>query len=251
MTKRTAFTDPAHRPRSTTQKEIAADRRPPPPRRIVPSTGGSQVTPRRSRPVRRDEVVRGKKAAPTPSHRTPAVEVVFAVSGEGALEIRWPGGRKIRLGRPETIRLELPEAVRRDLLETIRGELLDVRARLLEAVLAQLREAVPSAPSAPPPRPEPAPDPRLRDEQRRERLIETLTQTYGNVAHTARTMGTWPEQIRRWCRRFGVSPARFRPSRLPPYLRTTPSAPTLRSTPARQPAGLRRSRRVPPSTSTR
>jgi transcriptional regulator with AAA-type ATPase domain len=45
----------------------------------------------------------------------------------------------------------------------------------------------------------------------RAELIELLRQNRGNVSATARVFERDPVQIRRWCRRFGIDPAEFRP----------------------------------------
>ena len=52
----------------------------------------------------------------------------------------------------------------------------------------------------------------LRPEDRavRERLIEILRQTRGNVTAAGRAMGKAPIQVRRWCARFGIDLASFR-----------------------------------------
>jgi transcriptional regulator with AAA-type ATPase domain len=58
----------------------------------------------------------------------------------------------------------------------------------------------------------PAPAAALRPEDRalRERLVEVLRGSRGNVAAAGRALGKAPIQIRRWCRRFGVDLAAFR-----------------------------------------
>jgi transcriptional regulator with PAS, ATPase and Fis domain len=52
----------------------------------------------------------------------------------------------------------------------------------------------------------------LSDEDRalRTALVEALTRSRGNVSATARELGKAREQIRRWCKRLGVDPQRFR-----------------------------------------
>jgi transcriptional regulator with PAS, ATPase and Fis domain len=52
----------------------------------------------------------------------------------------------------------------------------------------------------------------LRPEDRavRERLIEVLRQTRGNVTAAGRAIGKAPIQVRRWCARFGIDLAAFR-----------------------------------------
>jgi DNA-binding NtrC family response regulator len=44
----------------------------------------------------------------------------------------------------------------------------------------------------------------------RERLLETLRETRGNIAEAGRAMDKAPVQIRRWCRRYGIDLAKFR-----------------------------------------
>ncbi|MCA9677198.1 MAG: sigma 54-interacting transcriptional regulator, partial [Myxococcales bacterium] len=57
-----------------------------------------------------------------------------------------------------------------------------------------------------------AADDALRPEDRalRERLIELLRASHGNVAAAGRALGKAPVQIRRWCRRFDIDLASFR-----------------------------------------
>jgi hypothetical protein len=52
----------------------------------------------------------------------------------------------------------------------------------------------------------------LKPEDRafRERLLEILRETRGNVAETGRVIEKAPTQIRRWCRRYGIDLGRFR-----------------------------------------
>ena len=52
----------------------------------------------------------------------------------------------------------------------------------------------------------------LRPEDRavRERLVEILRQTRGNVTAAGRAMGKAPIQVRRWCQRFAIDLASFR-----------------------------------------
>ncbi|MCE9575023.1 MAG: hypothetical protein K8W52_17870 [Deltaproteobacteria bacterium] len=47
----------------------------------------------------------------------------------------------------------------------------------------------------------------------RQRLIDVLRESNGNVIAAARAMSRAPIQVRRWCRRFGVDVSGFRPSR--------------------------------------
>jgi transcriptional regulator with GAF, ATPase, and Fis domain len=56
------------------------------------------------------------------------------------------------------------------------------------------------------------PTAQLRPEDRalRERLIEVLRDTHGNVTAAGRALDKAPIQIRRWCRRFGLDLAGFR-----------------------------------------
>ncbi len=44
----------------------------------------------------------------------------------------------------------------------------------------------------------------------RERLLEVLREARGNLAEAGRAMDKAPTQIRRWCQRYGIEPARFR-----------------------------------------
>jgi DNA-binding NtrC family response regulator len=52
---------------------------------------------------------------------------------------------------------------------------------------------------------------RPEDEALRDRLVEILRDQRGNVSAAARAMDKAPVQIRRWCRRFAIDPASFRP----------------------------------------
>ncbi len=58
----------------------------------------------------------------------------------------------------------------------------------------------------------PAPGGVLKPEDRvlRERLVEVLRESGGNVTAAGRAMQKAPIQIRRWCRRFGIDLASFR-----------------------------------------
>jgi hypothetical protein len=55
-----------------------------------------------------------------------------------------------------------------------------------------------------------APPSRPEDRALRERLIEVLRESGGNVSAAARAMDKAPIQIRRWCRRFAIDLASFR-----------------------------------------
>ena len=55
----------------------------------------------------------------------------------------------------------------------------------------------------------PAPT-RAEDRALRERLVEALRESGGNVTAAGRSLGKAPIQIRRWCRRFGIDLASFR-----------------------------------------
>lgn len=50
----------------------------------------------------------------------------------------------------------------------------------------------------------------LEDAALRERLVDALRATRGNVAEVARVMAKGPTQIHRWMKRFGLNPASFR-----------------------------------------
>ncbi|HVK75289.1 MAG TPA: hypothetical protein VM734_18295, partial [Kofleriaceae bacterium] len=52
--------------------------------------------------------------------------------------------------------------------------------------------------------------PRTEDRALRERLVEALRDSGGNVTAAGRALGKAPIQIRRWCRRFGIDLAAFR-----------------------------------------
>lgn len=85
-----------------------------------------------------------------------------------------------------------------------------LRTALVLAGGRELRlEHLPEALRAPSPRGGPE---ALRPEDRalRDRLIEILRATGGNVMAAARQMDKAPIQLRRWCRRFGIDLAEFR-----------------------------------------
>ena len=234
-------------------------KRAPRPRR-APSRSESQADPPRNRA---STTRRGRPPKARDRRGMPEVEVVFAASGRGSLEIRLAGGGEIRLGMPESIRLELPEALHLDLLETIREELLEtIRKRLLDSVQRQLERDIPGREPRParasplpesPPRPESPPLPesppivRPGGQELRERLIEVLHNTSGNVSQAARLLSTTRTQIKRWCRRCRIDAAAFRPPQLPPKLVVATSAATLLTAPTWQPSGLGRPPAQPPT----
>lgn len=71
-------------------------------------------------------------------------------------------------------------------------------------------------PMAPPPRsrtPAPSRPPESLDEEEQAihaALVQSLTETKGNITETARRMGKARQQIQRWMRRFGMTPEAFR-----------------------------------------
>ena len=56
----------------------------------------------------------------------------------------------------------------------------------------------------------PRPSSQLEDRAFRDRLIEILRESRGNVAAAARVLNRYPVQVRRWCRRFEIDLADFR-----------------------------------------